>query len=237
MEEKIKNKLITIVDFILSNENPLCDTREVLLIRKVFEEKGVEWSEVKSAINSLKELGILETDSTILFHSSLGFLDTNLDTETFNNEYNAFEYKTLVIIPNYEKLKKYKLTLLDEVDYKTPVKRKSITKKDGNFYINEKLIEMPARTLHYKIFNILYSHPNQDGYVSYKKIEEYLVKEKEVEILDEKSSIKRINNALQQGLFRTAKIGGEKISNKIHDGIELIETVRGEGLKLNNPTI
>ncbi|GEM_PF-2489867 len=110
----------------------------------------------------------------------------------------------------------------------------------GEYLYNGQKIEMNTTTIYYKIFDILYSHHDQNGFLSYENIEKYLRKCDEQSIEDEVVRDKRIKNAIsnkQQGLFRFAKVGKDKLKNKTPKGDELIKVVWGKGLKLNNPRI
>lgn len=111
----------------------------------------------------------------------------------------------------------------------------------GDYFYDGKKIAMNRASLHYQVFNILYSHSDQDGFLSYEDIEKHLVKDYNcLESGDEDTRNKRINNATlnkQQGLFRVAKVNGHRLTNTIPDKRKLIEPIRGQGLKLNNPKI
>jgi hypothetical protein len=111
---------------------------------------------------------------------------------------------------------------------------------DGDYFYKDKRINVNRGTLYYDVFDILSSHSDQDGFLSYEHIENYLVERKHPHIEDEGKRNKRIQNAVlneQQGFFRHAKIGGNAIKNKIPDGRPLVEAARGDGLQLNNPIL
>jgi len=109
----------------------------------------------------------------------------------------------------------------------------------GNYLYNGQLIKMPQNTLYYNIFDILYSKRDQGGFISFENITEELIKRKKWKETNKKRNSDIINNIhlKDQGFFRYAKINSNKIKNEIIGGRELIEVVRGKGIKLNNPII
>ncbi len=115
-----------------------------------------------------------------------------------------------------------------------------ITKDNrGDFSYNGKRIEMDKAAIYYEVFDALYSRCDQGGFASYEDIEKHLVVcgRPEMDVTGKRD--KRIQNALNehQGLFRYAKINDNPLKNKTLDGKELVEIVRGKGLKLNNTNI
>jgi hypothetical protein len=140
-----------------------------------------------------------------------------------------------------------------DADRKAPLMKRPITGKsprpvirlitkhpdDGDYFRQDKRIKVNKRTLYYDVFDILFLESDQDGFLSYEQIENYLVKRKHPHIEDGGKRNKRIQNAIlneQQGFFRHAKIGSSVMKNKILDGRPLIEAARGNGLQLNNPS-
>ena len=128
----------------------------------------------------------------------------------------------------------------ESVDIAIPLQIKLLQKdgRGGYLYDGKKII-MSEATIYFKVLDALYSNSNQDGFSSYEGIESYLIKSGEKESENEKQRNTRIKNAIseQQGLFRFAKVGGDRLKNKTLDGGVLIEILRGKGLKLNNPNI
>jgi hypothetical protein len=122
-----------------------------------------------------------------------------------------------------------------------PAKMGYLIYKDehGDYFYNGEQINIPQETIYYRVFDALYMHRDQKGFLSYGDIEKYLIKAGENESGNETKRNKRINNATnkQQGIFRYAKVGDGQLKNETLRGQELIETIRGEGLKLNNPKI
>ena len=112
----------------------------------------------------------------------------------------------------------------------------------GDYLYNGKLIEIEKATLHCDILDILLSHCEPDGFISYENIEKYLVDEKRQEpIVDEMASKKRILNATtnkQQGLFKRARVGNEVLPNKTLGGAAILGPARKrKGLMFNNPIL
>lgn len=109
----------------------------------------------------------------------------------------------------------------------------------GDFYYDGRRIEMSQETIYYKVFDALYELGAHDGSVSYGEIEKHLIKLRVKAALNDKKRSKRIINAIseRQGLFKFAKINGKKIPNVTKNGQELVEVVKGIGLKLNNPIV
>ena len=111
---------------------------------------------------------------------------------------------------------------------------------DGDYLFKGKRISASKATLCHDVFDILFSNHDQEGFLSYQSIDDYLVKWGHPQIDDEGKRAKRIQNAIsnkQQGFFRYAKIGGNGMKNKTPDGRRIVEVVRGKGLKFNNPII
>ena len=108
-----------------------------------------------------------------------------------------------------------------------------------NYLFKGQLIKMPQSTLYYNIFDIIYNEQDQNGFVSFKKIVDELVKRNIWQDVNKKRNADIINNIhlKNQGFFKYAKINGNRVENKIDDGRELVEVVRGKGVKLNNPII
>jgi hypothetical protein len=119
-------------------------------------------------------------------------------------------------------------------------KSKCLIHKDthGDFFYNGKRIEMTQGTISYKVFHALCEQADQHGFLSYEKIENFLVNSGIKGIEDVKERNKRITNAVGKlGLFKSARVGGELLKNETLDGRKLIEPVGGKGWKLNNPKI
>ncbi len=109
----------------------------------------------------------------------------------------------------------------------------------GDYFYDGKFITFAKDTLPFKVFDALYSHSDQEGFLSYKDIEAYLVKSGEPESETDEKRNKRIINAVSgsQGLFRFTKINKKPLENKIPNGAALLDVRKGKGLRLNNPTI
>ena len=110
---------------------------------------------------------------------------------------------------------------------------------DGDYSYNGQRIIITKGTVYYDVFDILILHAGQEGFLSYKEIDDELVKRKRPRIEDAGKRDKRIQNAIsnKQGFFRHAKIGSRAMKNETPDGRQLVEVVRGKGLKLNNPIL
>ena len=121
---------------------------------------------------------------------------------------------------------------------KVGIKERLITKDTrGDFFYDGKHIEMNKDSIYYQLLDILFSHTDQQGFVSYEDIEKYLVQYSNPETTTSEERNKRISNALSNQLFRFAKINGKPLQNKTLNGKELVEVIRGKGLKLNNQPI
>ena len=111
---------------------------------------------------------------------------------------------------------------------------------DGDYFYDGKRIIVNRKRLYYDVFDILFLHSDQDGFLSYKEIDDYLIKQNRPLLDDEGKRNKRIQNAISnkgQGFFKYAKIGNRVMKNKTPDDRQLVELIRGEGLKLNNPAL
>lgn len=109
-----------------------------------------------------------------------------------------------------------------------------------DYYYDGKRIEMSHETIYYKIFDIVFSHCDQQGFISYANIEKHLVRRGCPASTNAEVRNKRINNALRNkytGLFRFAKINGNDFENRTLNGQPLIKLKRGEGVFLNNPPL
>lgn len=107
----------------------------------------------------------------------------------------------------------------------------------GNFLYDGRIISMPETAEYRILFDILFTHPGQDRFLSYEAIEKHLVKRhlKPLENIEERN--KRIQNYIAQGIFRYAKISDKVLTNEIPDGRPLIKIQRGQGVIFNNPPI
>jgi hypothetical protein len=110
---------------------------------------------------------------------------------------------------------------------------------DGDYFYNGQRIIITKGTVYYDVFDILFLHAGQEGSLSYKEIDDELVKRKHSRIEDAGKRGKRIQNAIseQNGFFKYAKIGVRAMKNKTLDGRPLVEVVRSNGLKFNNPIL
>lgn len=117
----------------------------------------------------------------------------------------------------------------------SPNKKKLITKdKNGNFLYDGAIIVMSIKTLHYNLVDILFNNADQTGFLLYKDIEKSLIMRGYPQEKSDGKIAERIRNILHNQLFRIAKLNGKIFANKTLDGRELIETIRGSGLKFNN---
>lgn len=106
----------------------------------------------------------------------------------------------------------------------------------GNFLFDGRIISMPETAEYRILFDILFTHSGQDGFLSYEAIEKHLVKRhlKPFENIEKRN--KRIQNYIEQGIFRYAKISDKVLTNEIPDGQPLIKMRRGQGVIFNNPS-
>lgn len=116
---------------------------------------------------------------------------------------------------------------------------KRLIEKDtrGDFFYGGKRIELPKTAEYSLLFDILYTHSGQDGFLSYEDIEQHLIKKHLEPKPDIAERNKRIQNLVYQGIFRYAQINGQIILNDIPDGRSLVEIRRGKGLIFNNPAM
>jgi len=142
---------------------------------------------------------------------------------------------TLLIRANGGNLLEYKKFLIGRDQGPIKLLRKDA---DGDFRYDSKKIILNKNTDSYRLLEALYDCGNQQGFLSYKKIDVELVKRGADKKNTEKEKMKRIYNIVSSNqLFRYAKINGTPIKNELPDGRELIETLPSRGLKLNNPTL
>ncbi|MBW4061291.1 hypothetical protein HJC99_01825 [Candidatus Saccharibacteria bacterium] len=123
-----------------------------------------------------------------------------------------------------------------------PAQSRLITKTGlGQYQWKGQPIDLDPTSLPYKVFDILFIHSANGGLVSYETIERELIKQGEQPAPNPEKARKRIQNAArskQQGFTRYAKVNGILLADLLTaypTSIELIEHVRGEGLKINNP--
>ncbi len=113
---------------------------------------------------------------------------------------------------------------------------------NGDYFYNGKIIaNVTPGTISYNVFDILYLKSGQSGFLSYEAIDKELIKRGHAPTKDEKVRNKRIQNAIlnkNQGIFRYAKIGDNRLRNETLDKQKkLVEFVRGNGLQFNNPIL
>lgn len=122
---------------------------------------------------------------------------------------------------------------------KDPTIAKRLIEKNthGSFLYDGRIISIPETAEYRILFDILFTHSGQDGFLSYEAIEKYLVKRhlKPLENIEKRN--KRIQNYIKQGIFRYAKISDKVLTNKTPDGRPLIKIQRGRGVTFNNPPI
>ncbi len=118
-----------------------------------------------------------------------------------------------------------------------PLRQKLLHKDGGDYFYDGKKINMSANTIYYRVLDALYSNSGQDGFLSYKEIDNFLIAKGEEEVESDEERNKRIQNAVSNQLFRFAKIGKKSFENKTLNGGKLIDIVRGDGLKINNPYV
>jgi len=149
------------------------------------------------------------------------------------------------IIKKEEEKETFKKEIITEIQKEQKIKSEIIPNRlisknsSGDYFYNGKMIEMDQETIYHKIFDILFTSGDQDGFISYEDIEKELVKRGLLEIENKVARNKRISNAISkhQGLFRFARVNGKRFNNKTLSGKKLIEPKRGKGKKLNNPII
>ncbi len=111
--------------------------------------------------------------------------------------------------------------------------------KNGNYFYNNLKISIQINTIYFKVFDIIYSHCDQSGFILYEDIEKKLVDNSDLEEASLVARNKRINNSISntQGFFKYAKINEHRMENKTLDNKKLLEIIRGKGVKLNNSKI
>ena len=92
----------------------------------------------------------------------------------------------------------------------------------GRYLYNGNVIKMGVGTIYYKIFDAVYSLHDQNDFTSYEAIEQYLAKHEELESKSDEERNKRINNGVNDQLFRFAKVNGQLLKNISLTGEELI---------------
>lgn len=110
----------------------------------------------------------------------------------------------------------------------------------GLFYFNGKKVLISRESLQYQCFNILFENADQSGFVSYKTFENELQKIGRPHNAESKTS-KRVRNALtnkHNGFFFRARYeNGERVKNEDGNGKRIVETIRGKGIRINNPLL
>lgn len=209
-----------------------------------------------------KDFETLKNGTEYLFPTLLGYKE--LDTEWSASRSNAYVFLTKIesewlnagkptfeipsalqaVFDDIEKAIKSYRVLVDKADIILKNNAEESTSvrliakdKLGNFLYNEKPILMGKDTLHYQIFNALFSHADQNGFLSYEGIAKYIDNKKKEDWNDDAKRNKRIQDAVSNQLFRSAKVNEKDFKNVVLDGTLLVEVIRGKGLKLNNPQI
>ena len=140
------------------------------------------------------------------------------------------------------KLEKYFDAALLGLKNKVTTNQNTLIQKreDGNYYYNNFKIDISMGTIYYDVFDILFLYCDPGGFLSYEDIEEHLRERDHSELEDDRERNDRIQNAItneNQGLFRSAKVNQKKFENITLKKEKLIVTVRGKGLRLNNPIL
>lgn len=105
-------------------------------------------------------------------------------------------------------------------------------KQTGDFFYNGKSIKFENKgAIYYLIFECLFMNGDLDGFCSYDKVEEYLIRHGQDKCNKQKQKINRIKNGIEN-LFRFSNL-----SECAPDGKEIIKKRRGKGAILYNPTI
>lgn len=106
---------------------------------------------------------------------------------------------------------------------------------DGQYFYKGQPMNLGEDSKHRHILDALLQFANQNGFLSYEDIENYLVEQGEEPSMSDYQRNKRIQNAITNGLFQHTYVGKGKLSNKAPDGHKLIDKHPGKGLKLYNP--
>lgn len=210
-----------------------------------FDYLGTDWGDP-----SLKDTSVLKKTLDRIKEATTNEVDWQVTSKTIKHEgtYPVPDKKIAdKLIINLERpsaIKEYRQQtkeFLEKPTAKNQEVRRLIHKdKSGDFYYKDKKIVIPTGTLYYDIFDLLLTQSDQNGFLSYKQIEEMLNDRGHAPTGDEEKRNARIQNAItneNQGLFRNAKVGNTKLTNKVPIGGSLIEVVRGKGLKINNPIL
>ncbi|GEM_PF-3146823 len=230
-DEKERRERLRIQRIAASGKDPLLYSLDEI-IRKCVIHQGGEQIEIP-----LHDLGFQYSIAGAV--EAHRFFNQLKDSGCFKDVERSANTYFIITKPDIGKLKEERSKLENKLGFHSPLKdQDKLLHKDkhGVYSYDKKKIEMDNNNLYYKVLDALYSHADQNGFLSYKDIEKQLITAGEEEMLDESKRNRRIINAISesQGLFRFAKINGHVWKNRLPDGDKLIDIKKGRGLQLNN---
>jgi hypothetical protein len=159
-----------------------------------------------------------------------------LDFEFIHRTHSA---RFIISGPDIGKLRDYKSDIAGKLGVAESQKGRRLIRRDGHgeYFYDGIQIEMNKNTLPYDLVDILFSCSDGSGFLSYSVLEKYLVERNHPQKQSDKTISRRVRNALTNGLFKVAKVNGQPLKNSTPDGKQLIKTMRGKGLKFNNPEL
>jgi len=174
---------------------------------------------------------ILTDHPLIVLRPVVGFYDTL--REAWKTEYSPINSSLQRDISHVRKaMGSFHRFIVAEAERKVRVSDQRLVEKDtnGDFFYDRQRVRLSKIAIYYQVLDALYSKADQNGFMSYKDIESYLVGHGRPVAKDKEKRNRRVNNAVSksQGLFRYG------LKNETPDGRKLIEIVWGKGLQFNN---
>lgn len=211
------------------------DSKEIrpLAIRvKDFEVRGLTNGETQVSLERLLKHGVVKEywHCWGFFIKEKGkryttFEETGREHPQFNDDadYNSrTEMETYRIDSNPTELAKY----LGQKRISAPISR-LIERRGEDFYLNgEQLHFVDKNSIHYKLFSTLFGDDGESKTLSYDVIDKELVKLGEEKIIERDKMIRRIANAVNNGLYyRVDKKLKNYVKIKQRQGVSLINPV------------
>jgi hypothetical protein len=219
----------TVVAKIIANDSK--DVRPLAVRVKDFEVRGLTEGEAQVSLERLKNKGVVKD-----YKHGYGFFTKRKKVIAFEWTGNARQFadngdednrraeqEIYAIEFSPSELANY----LESRRFSAPVVR-LIERRGEDFYLNDEALKFTDKnSIHYKLFSILYGDDGGSKTLSYAKINSELVRLGEEKIDEQEKMIRRIKNAVNNGLYyRVDERLMQYVKIKARQGVSLINPVR-----------
>ncbi len=218
----------TVVAKIIANDSRV--VRPLAIRVKDFNVRGLAQGEVEVALERLKQKGVISQ-----YHHRWGFFIKNkgqkylafeeTGTEPLHDDDGqaGTEEEVYTIDANSSPLAKYL-----ENNHGNLVVTRTITKKGEDFYIADSKINFTAKdSIHYRLFAILYGEDGESRLLPYETLDKELVRLGEEKLTEWARSLRRIQNAVNNGLYhRISKKLEQHVRIRARQGVEFLNPPR-----------